>query len=248
MIKNNFINNIFNLIKNTIKMSFNEISMMKYKIEYEKNLLRIWLKSKLKELNSKDKLEYFEGHIIVKFRGDNEEFVFPSYDIILNLPPFLNNEIVYLDMSYCSLNIFPIILPRNLEYLDCSHNKIRYIPDYITLSLESLKFFNCSHNDLLILPLLPISIQELYFNNNKIITIPIPLQICFNLEIICGQNNIIPEGNLNLTNCKKIRFLDISNNNLNFNVFIDEQMYSNPNVEIYNFQSDINVFNTKLVF
>lgn len=113
----------------------------------------------------------------------------------------------YLTKLYCcdnSLIEIPV-LPPNLKLLNCSHNKLNYLPNVLPSTLEIL---SCGYNYLRSLPELPISLRILLCNCNEIYKIPkLPDSLH---SLLCSSNEIshLPE----LPN--SLRFLSVDYNEL----------------------------------
>lgn len=133
--------------------------------------------------------------------------------------PQIPAELVFLNCSLCSLTELPEfpegsklkvlkcisneltalpLLPPMLESLECSYNKLIYLPSNLPDTLMDL---NCSHNQLTNLPLNLSSLTKLdtlYCAANKLTWLPdLPTSLC---EIDCSNNNLyifpmqIPSG------------------------------------------------------
>jgi len=77
-------------------------------------------------------------------------------------------------------------LPKNLEYLDCSHNKISQL-DLLPCKLLKLK---CTNNEILQLNNLPFNLKYLDCSNNNILQLN---NLPFNLEYLNCTNNKISQ-------------------------------------------------------
>ena len=106
--------------------------------------------------------------------------------IIVNIPPTLKQ----LHCRSCSLSKLSK-LPKSLETLNCSGNKLRFIPQLYHTALKSI-FVNA--NQLKKIPVLPKSVEWLYCYDNILSELPSPLPTA--LEFLsCSRNDltILPE-------------------------------------------------------
>lgn len=74
-------------------------------------------------------------------------------------------------------------LPRYLKNLQCSNNKLSYLPDKLP---DGLQHLNCNNNNLVRLPDLPDTLEYLYCQNNLLTALP-PLPE--SLEVLNCKNN-----------------------------------------------------------
>lgn len=97
-----------------------------------------------------------------------------------------------LDLSHLNLNVFPSIgsFSSYIKYLFLSENKLTYMPDLSFM--ENLSVIDLCNNNLLSIPVLPISIEELLIMNNKVSNIGGLTQYPFLKRINC-TNNLIKE-------------------------------------------------------
>ncbi len=143
----------------------------------------------------------------------------------------LPNKLITLDCSRNKITKLPSILPSTLEKITCKNNYINMINLSNLNMLSELKVDNNSIEDL---KFIPKSVKTLYISNNKLKTLPqLPFQLkhlhCSNNELDvlnipkslrdlqCSSNKLVNlfiprESNLQILQCKKNNFNDISIN------------------------------------
>ena len=141
----------------------------------------------------------------------------------LDLSNVVCNEIIYYNQEGESIKNH--ILPNSLKGLDCSDNKLTFLPNLPDslqnlycfnnklMSLpnlpDSLQILNCHANKLTLLPNLPNSLKTLCCPNNKLISLPnLPdlLQ-----KLLCYNNKLISLPNLP----NSLEFINFGNININ---------------------------------
>ena len=95
---------------------------------------------------------------------------------------------------------------KKLKYLNCSHNKLTFLP----FLNENLKELNCNNNHLTSLPHLNENLKELNCNNNQLTSLP-HLNEKLN-RIYCSNNKLTSLPPLN----EKLKHLCCSNNQLTY--------------------------------
>lgn len=116
----------------------------------------------------------------ITFKVNKNDFIeiFPLYGLTemtrlrimnvkkLNKLPYFEDsqQLKSLIIPLNNLSEIPNNLPRSLEYLNCSNNKLQRIPN-ISSKLESLY---CNNNNIDMLPLIPSHVKYLCFDNNPI--------------------------------------------------------------------------------
>ncbi|KAK2379015.1 receptor protein [Trifolium repens] len=139
----------------------------------------------------------------------------------INVQPSSFPAIRYLKLAYCNLKFIPsfLINQLTLEELDLSNNQIQgVLPNWIW-KLQSLRYFNISHNFLTELEpptqnLTSISIMSVDLHNNQIQG-PIPTFLKYPYYLDCSMNkfsSLIPQDND--YNGSMTIFLSLSHNNL----------------------------------
>ena len=92
-----------------------------------------------------------------------------------------------LDCSENKLRYLPA-LPRSLETLICSYNQLINLPELP----ESLLYLSCSYNPLTFLPVLPQNLKSLLCNNNKLVHLPkLPSSL---VQLSCYEYLIRPDS------------------------------------------------------
>ncbi|KAL0236293.1 hypothetical protein GEMRC1_002875 [Eukaryota sp. GEM-RC1] len=124
-------------------------------------------------------------------------------------------QIRKVDLSYNSLtDLDDVFFGDSLEELDVSFNQLSRVPRLCSNS--RLKILNCNHNQLSSIDddNLPISIIELFLNQNLLSVFPCSLLKCCSLSILCLASNTVstvPDEIQTLTN---LTVLDLSNNSI----------------------------------
>lgn len=89
-----------------------------------------------------------------------------------------------LDLSNLDLDllILPEIILHHVKYLDCSGNKLNFLPNGMT----NLKCIDCSNNKIIRLPNDMINVEYIVCENNKMICMP---NNTYNLKAVWCDNN-----------------------------------------------------------
>ena len=140
----------------------------------------------------------------------------------LNLSKVKCNRLYYLNQEGESIKNH--ILPKSLEKLCCSNNKLKLLPNLP----NSLKKLSCWNNQLTSLPDLPNSLQELRCHSNRITSLP---DLPNSLEkLYCKYNNLtslpelpssLKELHVGIVNLDKIEY-NSDYKNVKFNLICSE--------------------------
>lgn len=128
-------------------------------------------------------------------------------DVSMYFPNYTNYTIIHtLNISHSQLSIIPS-LPKTIEMLDCSHNKIIKLP--VSLRNTNCKTLFCNNNNIVCIKSneLPISIELLYCAYNHLSSLSIVSTL---LRLSCANNRlrILPK----MTNQYRIVTIDCDNN------------------------------------
>lgn len=74
------------------------------------------------------------------------------------------SNLLHLDISFNLITELPEKLPKLLNFFNCSLNKLMKLPNKLP---DSLKIIYCTNCEIIILPKLPNSLQELYCSGNN---------------------------------------------------------------------------------
>jgi len=183
------------------------------------------------------------------FEGNYEWFNCDSFDDLKKLYNY--HDIVRIDCWNNPAFILPSALPNSLKYLDCSDNNLIALPT-LPPNLNTLK---CPNNKLTLLPDLPNSLEYLYCHHNELTllpTLPNNLQdlACYDNQLILLPN--IPYSLIHLVcSFNRLTFLPILPDNLTYKKYYDNPVDTyikekcGGNLEIYHRVNEI--FATKLV-
>jgi hypothetical protein len=107
-------------------------------------------------------------------------------------------------------------LPEDIEEIDVSHKKLKYIPDLS--KFKNLKMLNCSGNQLTSLPSLNENLEVLQCSNNCLNSLP---SLNKKLKVLyCSKNCLSSLPSLN----ENLKILDCSNNCLNYLPRLNEKL------------------------
>ncbi|XP_066271682.1 toll-like receptor 13 [Branchiostoma lanceolatum] len=135
----------------------------------------------------------------------------------------------YLHLRSNNLETFRVQLPETLDYLDLSYNNL-YTSGYTSQPCVNISSFNFSRLK---------SVNYLDLSHNTIGAIDCSC-LPSNITVLNLQSNKITEVNTNVYCIASLRYLDLSNNNIN--VWSDEQQCEQPTLEILRLDNNLSGF------
>jgi hypothetical protein len=134
----------------------------------------------------------------------------------------------------------------HVVYVDCSHNQLKSLPENISSNWTNLTYFYCRNNQL---KFLPENIGEnwanlthFYCGRNQLTSLPLSLMNCRNLRYIDYSNNEIDDLPIQL-----MRFINRINqaNTIGLNIYNNSQNVHNSNIQLSIKQSIKNITTRK---
>ncbi|XP_041064086.1 volume-regulated anion channel subunit LRRC8B-like isoform X1 [Carcharodon carcharias] len=183
-------------------------------LENLKNLKVLYMKNSLPHIPA---VVTGSGLPLNKLSIDNEGTKLTVFNTLKNMINLTNLELLYCDLERIPHSIFSLY---NLREIDLKGNRLKTIEEII--SFQHLKWLSCLklwHNAIAYIPVqigTLSNLEQLYLNNNRIESVPPQLFLCRKLRYLDLSNNHLTSFGDEIGNLKHLQYLNVSNNNLEF--------------------------------